>query len=50
MDDRLLNFEWILEKNRWETVGMNGSGVHIAALIMREIISMPMDSMWANVH
>ena len=49
LDNQSFEFEWIPGESRWEAVEISGSRIHLTSRVMREIVSMPMNSLWANV-
>jgi len=49
VDDQRLEFEWNPEDRRWNAMDTNGDHVHLDTQRMSEIISEPMNSLWAVV-
>jgi hypothetical protein len=49
VDDQSLEFEWKPEDGRWETEDISGNEGHLNAGFMREMISKPVASVWADV-
>jgi len=49
VDNQLLDFEWIPEDRRWAAMDIECNWVYLETQMMSEIISEPMNSLWAVV-